>query len=98
MSHDNSVEDQNMKSRAISITWCKDITVKNNRATGFSNFVVIADVFKGYHESSTHISISNNRIIDTYDNPILIPEEIGIGFIKSNRLINCMLVMVLKNH
>lgn len=88
-SHDDSVEDHNMKTRAISITWCKDITVKNNRATGFSNFVVIADVFKGYHESVTCVSISNNSVIDTYDRPILITEEVRSCNVKGNKLINC---------
>lgn len=89
LSHNNSVEDHNIKTRAISITWCKDITIKNNQATGFSNFVTIADVFKGYHESVTKVSISNNRVIDTYDKPILIPEEVKNCSIKRNKLMNC---------
>lgn len=89
LSHDNTVETLSFKNRAISVTWCKDITVKNNRATGFSNFLVVADVFKGYRESATHITISNNKVEDTYDKPILITEEIGRGSIKRNILKNC---------
>ena len=89
LSHDNSVETLGFKNRAISITWCNDITVKNNRAAGFSNFVVVADTFKGYCESVTHITISKNKVIDTYDKPILITEEIGNGSIKRNKLVNC---------
>lgn len=89
LSHDNSVETLGFKNRAVSITWCNDITVKNNQATGFSNFVVVADTFKGYRESVTHITISKNKVIDTYDKPILITEEIGNGSIKRNKLLNC---------
>lgn len=89
ISQENCTETHNTKNRAISITWCNDITVKNNRATGFSSFVVIADVYKGYHESATNISISNNKVIDTYDKPILILEEISSCSVKRNRLVNC---------